>query len=127
MNIIDTILQTNTFGLFLTLNAKTNRELLGRFKLDFRAMSTYKPETKEDKQQILEYSKAFIDEFKVRIQNGSNQSVVEFAMMIQQMMKDDPVGGESYYTRNLIRLYSYCIKLMELKGIPQDLLKKQFL
>ena len=127
MNIMSTIHETNIFGLRLQLSTKTNRELLSRFKLDFKAMSTYAPENKDDKLHILEYSKSFIDEFKGRVQNGSNNSILEFAIMIQSMMKVDPIGGESYYTRNLIRLYSYCIKLMELKGIPYKELKAKFL
>ena len=127
MKKIEDILITNLDALFFNLSVKNNTELVTEFKDDFLVINDYKPITEMDKLHILEYSKTYIDEFKRRIEQDSAVQVIEFAKLLQELMKNDTTTDDSFYTRSLVRLYSFAIRKMEQSGITKPFLKKEFL
>lgn len=111
----------------LRLSAMTNVEMLELFKHDFLVINDYVPSNQFDKTQIFQYSKCFIDDFKRRVSKDSLGQIVDFAQMIQQLMKNDATIIDSYYTRTLLRLYSYAVAQLRKSEIPDAMLTKDFL
>jgi hypothetical protein len=111
----------------LKLSSYNSEELLDVFKSDFLTINDYVPANEFDKSQILEYSKCFVEEFKRRIDMDSIGQLVEFAKLLQKLMKEDKTMPDSFFTRTLVRLYSYAINKMKDKKIPDIILKRDFL
>jgi hypothetical protein len=111
----------------LKLSAYSAEELLKEFKNDFLIINDYEVANEFDKMQILEYSKCYVDEFKRRIDLDSIGQLVEFAQLLQKLMKEDTTLADSFFTRTLIRLYSYAVNKMKEKQIPDIILRRDFL
>ena len=72
-------------------------------------------------------SKYFIDEFKKRLKFYPLTRTEELARLLQHKLKTDTTIGDSYYTANLMRLYTLCTKTMKKRGMERKYLKKEFL
>lgn len=127
-NKLKDILFTDIDKLKLNLSIITNVNLLHSFKKNFEVLGDYKPATQEERWQILEFSAAYIDEFKARMDMSNADRIIELANLLQTAMKRDASNPiETYYTRNLVRLYSRCIQKMKKLAVDQKFIRRYFL
>lgn len=127
-NKIENILATDINFLKLKVSTLSNKDLVDSFKHAFMTINDYKPDNEWDKYQILDYSKCYIDELQNRLTKGSSRVVYDFAKLLQNLMKTDSSSiDNSYYTLNLVRLYSFCVTIMQKRKLPQQQIKKEFL
>jgi hypothetical protein len=124
---IENILITNIDILTLRLSTYSNKELVDSFKKDFSIINDYIPLGEIDRLHIIEYQKAYVDEFKFRIEKDLATQIIEFANLLKVLMKDDKTVGDTLYTRNLVRLYSHAIKKLQSSGVTDAFMRREFL
>ena len=122
---VNDILSYDLNVLKLKLSTIKNKNLFDSFKKNFTILDDYKPLNDTEKYHILDFSAIYINELMFRMTNASNNGLIELAKIIQTEMKT--CYKDNYHTRNLVRLYSEAIDLMNARKIDKKLIKKEFL
>lgn len=118
-------LNVNTLAFQLT--TLSNRDLLDNFKKIFTNLHDYVPRNLVEKTHIFEIGRIFKEEFVSRISIYGNSSLIEFTLLMKDLMKKDKGLGDTFYTRYLLRFYSVSLREMQRRGMDKIQMKKEFL
>lgn len=123
---IENILSKNLDGLRLELSIKNNQQLLNNFMNDFLLIGDYKPNNDNDKWQIMDYCRIYIEEIEIRMNDAQN--IISLLNIIKKKMKEDSKNDkETFYTRNLLRVYSLGIERLKDFNVDNKFIKWNFL
>ena len=121
------VFNINVNTLIFQLATLSNKDLLANFKKIFTNLHDYVPRNLVEKSHILEVGRIFKEEFVSRITRYGNTSLVEFTLLMKDLMKADKVLGDTFYTRYLLRFYSVSLREMQNRGMDKILMKKEVL
>jgi len=122
--ILDVISQ-DTLVMKLRLSSITNKNLIDSFCKNFLYLDSFVPDNVTEKYMVMDFSSAYIDEFRHRLAIAKLPELKEFATLMQDKFKKYKHGN--YMMRNLLRLYSICLTKAEKAGLSKEEMKRYFL
>ena len=121
------VFHLNLNTLTFQLTTLSNKDLLDNFKKIFTNLHDYKPSNEVEKTHIFEVGRIFKEEFVSRITHYGNASLIEFTLLMKELMKEDKLLGDTFYTRYLLRFYSVSLREIQKRGMDKIQMKKEFL